>query len=137
MEDIKNETENTNALDQEMAESTVSSQEEDSSVTNATKTLLMSICVVFSFFFDDKYKNDYRVSLEKLMQLNKLENEKKRAVRPWNLLYFSTMKKTINSTSHFYKYNLKTHLMWNSICVYYSRKTTFFFIFKRKNSPVM
>lgn len=87
MEDVKKEPENTNALEQETAEPTVSNQAEDSSITNATKNLLMSICVVFSFFFDDKYKNDYHVSLEKLMQINKLENENKRAVRPRNLLF--------------------------------------------------
>lgn len=48
----------------------------DSVITNATKTMLTSICTVFSLFFDEQFKNDYHVSLEKLMELKKFEHGK-------------------------------------------------------------
>lgn len=52
---------------------------EDELITNATKTMLTAICTVFGLFFDDVYKNDYHVSLEKVMQVKKFE-DRERAV---------------------------------------------------------
>ncbi|XP_050434380.1 Fanconi anemia group J protein homolog isoform X2 [Adelges cooleyi] len=49
-------------------------KEEDSQISNATKQLLTSVCTVFDFLFDDKYKNDYHVSLEKVMHVKKFEH---------------------------------------------------------------
>lgn len=48
--------------------------QEDDLITNATKTMLTGICTVFGLFFDDVYKNDYHVSLEKVMQVKNYEN---------------------------------------------------------------
>jgi len=53
----------------------------DSAISNATKNLLTSICTVFGLFFDENYKNDYHVSLEKLMRLNKFEQKKRTVSR--------------------------------------------------------
>lgn len=50
----------------------------DASITNATKTLLSSICSVFSLLHDEKYKFDYHVSLEKIMELKKYEHKDRR-----------------------------------------------------------
>jgi len=50
---------------------------EDAAITNATKTLLSSICMVFSLLYDEKYKFDYHVSLEKIMQIKKFEHKER------------------------------------------------------------
>lgn len=50
---------------------------DDVAITNATKNLLSSICMVFSLLYDDKYKFDYHVSLEKIMQLKKFEHKER------------------------------------------------------------
>ncbi|XP_060833332.1 Fanconi anemia group J protein homolog isoform X1 [Rhopalosiphum padi] len=52
-------------------------QDSDSAITNATKTLLSSICSVFSLFYDEKYKYDYHVSLVKVMHLKKFEHKER------------------------------------------------------------
>lgn len=49
----------------------------DLAITNATKTLLSSICSVFSLFYDEKYKFDYHVSLVKAMHLKKIEHKER------------------------------------------------------------
>lgn len=49
----------------------------DTAISNATKSILTSICTVFNLFFDEKYRYDYHVSLEKVMVLKKFEHEKR------------------------------------------------------------
>lgn len=46
----------------------------EDSITNATKNILTSIITVFCLLFDDNYKSDYQVSLERIMQLKKFEH---------------------------------------------------------------
>lgn len=65
---------NKNGLYQEkdnIEENIGSENSNDLAITNATKTILTSICTVFCLFFDNSYKNDYHVSLEKVMELKK------------------------------------------------------------------
>lgn len=57
-----------------------SSSQEDMAITNATKSMLTSICMIFCLFFDDKYVNDYHISLEKMMQVKKSEHKEVQAV---------------------------------------------------------
>lgn len=52
-------------------------QNVDVAITNATKNLLSSICTVFSLLYDEKYKFDYHVSLEKIMQIKKFEHKER------------------------------------------------------------
>jgi len=52
-------------------------QNSDLAITNATKTLLSSICSVFSLFYNEKYKFDYHVSLVKVMHLKKFEHKER------------------------------------------------------------
>ncbi|XP_025422796.1 Fanconi anemia group J protein homolog isoform X2 [Sipha flava] len=46
----------------------------EDSITNATKNILTSIITVFCLLFDDDYKSDYQVSLERIMQMKKFEH---------------------------------------------------------------
>jgi len=81
MEDGENELTKTDIdVDELNASISNSGFKEDLAITNATKTMLSSICTVFNLFFDDNYKNDYHVSLEKVMQLKKFEHGGERAV---------------------------------------------------------
>lgn len=64
-------------------------QMSDSTISNATKSMLTSICTVFGLFFDEKYRYDYHVSLEKVMEMKKFEHEK-RAVSVLPSLFFGT-----------------------------------------------
>lgn len=50
------------------------SKDDDAAITNATKNLLSSICMVFCLFFDEKYNSDYHVSLERVMQQKRFEH---------------------------------------------------------------
>uniref|UniRef100_A0A2H8TS50 DNA 5'-3' helicase n=1 Tax=Melanaphis sacchari TaxID=742174 RepID=A0A2H8TS50_9HEMI len=73
-ENVENELSDKN--ENEMIENHSSKdQNSDLVITNATKTLLSSICSVFSLFYDEKYKYDYHVSLAKVMQLKKFEHK--------------------------------------------------------------
>lgn len=62
----------------------------EDSITNATKTILMSITMVFCLLFDDNYKSDYQVSLEKIMQMKKFEHSEKNVSHIFNFyqMYF-------------------------------------------------
>lgn len=55
-------------------ETTNSTKSDDLAITNATKTLLSSVCGVFCLFFNEGFRNDYHVSLEKVMQLKTYEH---------------------------------------------------------------
>ncbi|XP_050544911.1 Fanconi anemia group J protein-like isoform X3 [Daktulosphaira vitifoliae] len=62
----------------------VKKKQEDMEISNATKQLLGSIITTFEFLFDEKYKNDYHVSLEKVMQVKKYEyNDSPLTVDGW------------------------------------------------------
>lgn len=63
--------------DAEMLENRSSQDNVDAAITNATKTILSSICSVFSLLYDEKYKFDYHVSLEKIMELKKYEHKER------------------------------------------------------------
>lgn len=75
---VNGENDENESVDKHENETKVTDQE-DAAISNATKNLLSSICLVFSLLFDEKYKFDYHVSLEKVMELKKFEH-KPRAV---------------------------------------------------------
>lgn len=72
----------------------------DAAITNATKTVLSSICSVFSLLYDEKYKFDYHVSLEKIMELKKYEH-KERGVSHTYLFIETYRKQYINITINY------------------------------------
>lgn len=84
--DDKNELVEKNVAENELDEIklTPDSLSSDSAITTATKTMLTSIRTVLSLFFDELFKNDYHVSLEKLMEMKKFEHGK----RTVGLLFF-------------------------------------------------
>lgn len=80
-DDQMDELENNDMNVKETAETLIaSSSQDDIAITNATKSMLTSICMIFCLFFDDKYVNDYHISLEKMMQVKKSENKDVQAV---------------------------------------------------------
>lgn len=83
VENNRKEEEGGNKEEERMSDELMMNDSEDGNVddsvgiTNATKQILTSICSVLSLFFNDNYKNDYHVSLEKVMELKKFEHEEK------------------------------------------------------------
>lgn len=73
-EETKEKDEGTNDKENSTNEQETHNVDDSAALTNATKQILTSICSVWSLFFDEKYKNDYHVSLEKVMELKKFEH---------------------------------------------------------------